>query len=74
MDVQTLVELYGLPGLIIAGLVWWGRMERQERIQERDSYRSRIDQLIDEASQREIEVNVTLSRIMDLLSRLNGGQ
>lgn len=31
MDIPTLIELYGLPGLIIGGLAWWGRAERQER-------------------------------------------
>lgn len=73
MDISTLIELYGLPGLIIGGLAWWGRSERTERREERDKFRQRIDSLIDASAQREVEVQVTLTRIMDLLRQSTGG-
>lgn len=31
MDISTLIELYGLPGLIIGGLGWAYLSERKER-------------------------------------------
>ena len=31
MEIQLLIETYGLPGMIIAGLVWAYREERKER-------------------------------------------
>lgn len=39
IDIPQLIELYGLPGLIIGGLAWAYMAERKERIKAQETER-----------------------------------
>lgn len=70
MSPTELIDLYGAPGLMIAGLTVWGMMERKERI----SLQEKRDRMSEEQTKREIEGQVTMIRILDLLGALNNSK
>lgn len=59
MDISTLIELYGLPGLIIGGLGWAYLAERSER---KDTQEKRIS----ESREHSKELYETIQTVRDL--------
>lgn len=45
MEISQLLELYGLPGLIIGGLAYAWRAERQERMAAQQSEKALIERV-----------------------------
>lgn len=65
MDPSQLIELYGLPGLIIAGLVWWGMQERSDKNRHIDA---RFEDQKEHTAQI-MENARTLDRALDVVGR-----